>query len=487
MNVKKIWGIGISFAVILGICGCSGSDYKKANQLRNNKKYEQAYSIFSELGNYKDSKDLAVECCYFLGKEHYDNGEYSEALDCWKKCGDYEDSVNYLKDTSLKLSQEYCQNEEYDNAIEILGSLPEDTAIAVALHQCKYLKANYLIQQKKYDEAEAIIDEIKNYMMVDELLQECNYGRGIALYESKQYDEAVEKLLASNKNNETEKYLLAMAKDYMDQKNYDQVKKICSAIESKEAAQILKKVQMKEKYSKFQKIKGLFNTEQAMSKKETENFLKKNVYGEWKDYESGETHNIDETMRDNRLYGIYAACKDTIIDWYYIYYFDWEKPDKVYCEAWHERNVVSERGGISQPFLESIEREGFYSDDHAYGKMTESEVQAYFQSLPESQPSNEMSDEEKNAIYQQVKSDFSSYYRSQFAGARGWYTNVEYPSIDGMAFEYDADTEICAVRFTATACSNVFDFYGTSNSTVSVDAQYKRNGNSFTLVNLSAE
>ncbi len=478
----------IVFVVMFSVCGCDSSDYKKANQLRDEKKYEQAYSIFSELNNYKDSEDLAVECCYFLGKEHYDKGKYREAYDYWMKCGDYKDSVDHLKNTVMILAQEYCQNEEYDHAIEILGTLPEDTAVVTALHQCQYLKADYLIRQKKYDEAEGIVNEIKNYMFVDDLVQACNYGHGVELYESKKYDEAVEKLLASNVGDDREKYLLVMAEDYKNKKNYNQVKKICSAImDNKKAVKILKKVQMEEKYSRFRKKDTTYGSEQSMSKKETEQFLKENIYGEWRDYESGKVHNIDETMRDDRLYGIYAASKDTLIGWYYLYYFDWENPDKVYCEAWHEKNVVTERGGISQPFLESIEQEGFYTDEHAYGKMTESEIQDYLQSLPESKTPEEISDEERNTLYAQVKNDFNSYYKSQFSGTRGWYTTIQFPDIGGMDFEYDASAETCMIRFTATTCSNVFDFYGTSDSMTSVVAKYKRNGNAFTLVNILAE
>ncbi len=72
--------------------------YNKANKLLEQGSYDEAISLFTELGNYKDSTDLINECNYQQAVKYKDIGSYDEAVTMFEELGNYKDSAEKLKE-----------------------------------------------------------------------------------------------------------------------------------------------------------------------------------------------------------------------------------------------------------------------------------------------------------------------------------------------------------------------------------------------------
>lgn len=62
MGMKKIVALLLVLTMALALCGCSSSDYKKAQEMFEQGQYEEAQAIFESLGDYEDSKEQASNC-----------------------------------------------------------------------------------------------------------------------------------------------------------------------------------------------------------------------------------------------------------------------------------------------------------------------------------------------------------------------------------------------------------------------------------------
>ncbi len=90
--MKKIVGMAL-IVMMLVLCGCKSEDYKKAQSLLEYNRYDEAQTIFEELGDYQDSRDLVKECKYRKAENLYEKDfNYSDAQAIYKELGDYKDS-----------------------------------------------------------------------------------------------------------------------------------------------------------------------------------------------------------------------------------------------------------------------------------------------------------------------------------------------------------------------------------------------------------
>lgn len=84
------------FTSVFLLTGCNSSDYKKATQLYSEGNYEEALELFTKLGDYEDSEQLAAACQKDLMYQVY--AEEISALSAgeWFFEGYTEDSLNRL-------------------------------------------------------------------------------------------------------------------------------------------------------------------------------------------------------------------------------------------------------------------------------------------------------------------------------------------------------------------------------------------------------
>ena len=83
--------------MVLCLCGCDSSDYKKAVSLMESGDYAEAEQIFSELGDYENSAEMLTECRYAQALELFEQGEYKQAYPMFRELGDYKDSKTIMK------------------------------------------------------------------------------------------------------------------------------------------------------------------------------------------------------------------------------------------------------------------------------------------------------------------------------------------------------------------------------------------------------
>ena len=71
--------------------------------------YEKAISIFTELGEYKDSADQILEARYVQAEDFLKSGQYEEATIAFALLGDYKDSANRGAEIAYNQAEDYFQ------------------------------------------------------------------------------------------------------------------------------------------------------------------------------------------------------------------------------------------------------------------------------------------------------------------------------------------------------------------------------------------
>ncbi len=86
---------------------CANKIYNAALEELEGKHFADAYTKFSEIGDFKKSAEYANECQYMLAKRSYDRCEYGKAIDIYSGLGEYKDTkkiIEKLKNLMLVLS-----------------------------------------------------------------------------------------------------------------------------------------------------------------------------------------------------------------------------------------------------------------------------------------------------------------------------------------------------------------------------------------------
>ena len=89
--------------------GCDGTNYKKAIKLYENGSWDEAATIFEQLGDYEDSMAMVDACNYGKANELYENGEYGEAIKIFSDLSGYSDSTEMIAKCKWSLFVDYIQ------------------------------------------------------------------------------------------------------------------------------------------------------------------------------------------------------------------------------------------------------------------------------------------------------------------------------------------------------------------------------------------
>lgn len=90
--MKRIIALLFVLAVVFGLCGCTGSDYRKAQKLFEEGRYEEARGAFEKLGDYEESHDYFAKCCYYIAQKLFEESRYEDALTLFEEADSFEDS-----------------------------------------------------------------------------------------------------------------------------------------------------------------------------------------------------------------------------------------------------------------------------------------------------------------------------------------------------------------------------------------------------------
>ena len=155
-------------------------DYKKAETLLSEGRYEEAIRAFTELGEYKDStdrireaKELTLENEYRSAEELLNAGQYESAIDAFTALGGYKDSADRINEI-----RERIREEAYQAAEELLNAGKYEDAITA------------------FENLDGYRDSADRINEIRERIREDEYQAAVKVLDSGAYDEAVDAFTA---------------------------------------------------------------------------------------------------------------------------------------------------------------------------------------------------------------------------------------------------------------------------------------------------
>lgn len=172
--MKKIFILILTLIMVLGAVGCSNQDYEEALELYEKGNYEEAQSIFAELGDYENSAEMVQDCIYnralvFLGRNHVE-AEAEGAAYATNADGALDEWVT--SDTDLKEALALLESiSEYKDATQLIEEVNTEK---------NYREAKMLFENGEFDLAEPLFvavgedyrDEAYKYIAAIPLLKE---------------------------------------------------------------------------------------------------------------------------------------------------------------------------------------------------------------------------------------------------------------------------------------------------------------------------
>ena len=155
--MKKILAILLSLALLLPLCACSGSDYKKAEELLAQGRYEEAEAAFLALGDYQDSAERAKDCRYQQGLSLMAEGRYEEATELFKALGGYQDSTALFNDCRYQQAMGLMDEGRFRDAESLLRKLGDYRDSAEKMAECR----EQIRQQELAEQYQAALDEME--------------------------------------------------------------------------------------------------------------------------------------------------------------------------------------------------------------------------------------------------------------------------------------------------------------------------------------
>ena len=157
----------IGVALLLTFVIFPNSRYKNANNLLRNGKYDEAAEAFRALGDYKDSKDKAIEAenekKYSEAMDSLAGGDFKNAESVFLDLNDYKDSKKKAKEAKYKWAEERLENGYYDIAEKAFTELKSYDDSETRVKEVKYRKAVTLLAADETEKAFALLCTIEDY------------------------------------------------------------------------------------------------------------------------------------------------------------------------------------------------------------------------------------------------------------------------------------------------------------------------------------
>ena len=121
--ILSVIAVVVAFLIVLNAVIIPNNKYNQALEYLNNKDYENAYSLLSEVRYYKDSEQLIVNNKYNQALKYVKNKDYDNAYSLISELEDYDNTKQFVDDIKYNMALEYLNNEDYINANRILRDL----------------------------------------------------------------------------------------------------------------------------------------------------------------------------------------------------------------------------------------------------------------------------------------------------------------------------------------------------------------------------
>ena len=124
-KLKKALSMLLIAAFVLSASGCSMIDYVKAEKLRLDGDYAAAQEMYTALGDYKDSAELADGCGYQIAKAAYDSEDYETAAGLFDKLGSYKNSAQLKQKCDDRLLEAKLAGKWVSGSVDIADRVQE--------------------------------------------------------------------------------------------------------------------------------------------------------------------------------------------------------------------------------------------------------------------------------------------------------------------------------------------------------------------------
>lgn len=181
-------GIGV-ISILLFYVVLPFIKYSQASNSLSTKEYDNAISLFENLGEYKNAKELLNEANYQKANDLLANNLYVESIEIFTALQEYKDSENYLMEANYLLATQYVKEENFSKAVWLFENLGDYKDSKELLEQSKYPIALayyknggfYLAYQvfkeiPSYKDSSVYIGKLKTLIGIQGTWEESEYG-----------------------------------------------------------------------------------------------------------------------------------------------------------------------------------------------------------------------------------------------------------------------------------------------------------------------
>ena len=128
LAVLLLAGATVGVLFLTGVLG-GNKDYDRAMDLYKSGNYAEAADLFEQVGDYKDSAEMANTCRYQQAMAAFNQENYTEAMRLFQGLGSYKDSADWVEKCETKLGPNgtykltgiKIDGEDYSSFIPMLG------------------------------------------------------------------------------------------------------------------------------------------------------------------------------------------------------------------------------------------------------------------------------------------------------------------------------------------------------------------------------
>ena len=194
IKIAAIATLALAVVLIGCIClvqGIRHNRYQTACEHLENGQYDSAFSIFSSLGNYEDSANLANKALYHKAETALLDKQFDAAYEIFSNLGDYLDSATLASEALYQKATAALLDQQFDAAYEIFSNLGDYLDSATLANEALYQKAIAALLDKQFDAAYDIFSGLIGYKDSAGMVNETLYQQGIDLLEQGLYDRVV--------------------------------------------------------------------------------------------------------------------------------------------------------------------------------------------------------------------------------------------------------------------------------------------------------
>jgi len=241
------------------------NSYNLAVSLYESGEYTEAYDVFAQIKDYKDTNSYIVkidelETTYNDAVKFYENGDIKQAKEKFSQIKEYKDSAKYIEMMEAEqLEEAYLEygNGNYQKALELLDNISEESSYN--------------------SEASELREKIKQEVQMIE------YEKAIELYDNGDMEGAQEVFIAINGFDKSEEYLEKIGEYF-----YEHALEVYSGKDYEQAVTVLGKIDNADEWNRYDEAQGLLDMIRddyhAVIEKEAKSLLQTDGYDAVKQY-----------------------------------------------------------------------------------------------------------------------------------------------------------------------------------------------------------